>query len=104
MLVDLDRTRRRVEAMIAETIGVAERTAAYAEDGHASVTGWIKATCNTSSADTKAAVQCARLIHAIPEARDADTPAHSVSDNPVSWPGCSPIRAARTSSPTRHSC
>ena len=38
--------RRQVEAMKAETVGVAERTAAYAEDGHASISGWVKATCN----------------------------------------------------------
>ncbi len=38
-LVGLDRVRRRVEALIAEAVGVAERTVAYAEDGHASVTG-----------------------------------------------------------------
>ena len=41
VLVDLDGVRRRVEALIAEAVGVAERTAAYAEDGHASVTGWV---------------------------------------------------------------
>ena len=48
VLTDLDMVRRRVEAMIAETVGIADRTAAFAEDGHASVTGWVKATCNYS--------------------------------------------------------
>jgi hypothetical protein len=56
-LRDLDAVRRRVEAAIAETVGVAERSAAYAEDGHASVSGWVKATCNYSSGETKAVVQ-----------------------------------------------
>jgi hypothetical protein len=71
MLVELDVTRRRVEAMIAEIVGVAERTVAYAVDGHASVSGWVKATCNYSAGDTKAVVQTGRLLHAIAEARDA---------------------------------
>jgi hypothetical protein len=70
-LTDLDMVRRRVEVMIAETVGVAERTAAYAEDGHASVSGWVKATCNYSGAETKAVVQSARLLHAVGEARTA---------------------------------
>jgi Domain of unknown function (DUF222) len=71
VLTDLDMVRRRVEAMIAETVGVADRSAAYAEDGHASVTGWVKATCNYSSGETKAVVQTARLLHAVDEARSA---------------------------------
>ncbi len=70
-LAELDRARRRVEALIAEAVGIAERSAAYAEDGHASVTGWVKATCTFSGGETKALVQCARLLHAIPEARAA---------------------------------
>ncbi len=70
-LRELDGVRRRVEALIAEAVGAGERTVAYAEDGHASVTGWVRATCNTSTGDTKALVQCARLLHAVPEARTA---------------------------------
>ena len=53
-LIDLDTVRRRVEALIAETVGVAERTSAYAEDGHASVSGWVKATCNYSAGEAAA--------------------------------------------------
>lgn len=71
VLHDLEGARRRVEAMIAETVGVAERTVAYADDGHASVSGWTRATCNWSGGETKAIVQCARLLHAIPAARAA---------------------------------
>ena len=71
LLAETDGARRRLEAMIAEMVGVADRTAAYAEDGHASVSGWAKATCNWSSGETKAMVQTARLLHAIPEARSA---------------------------------
>ena len=71
VLLELDGVRRRVEALIAETVGVAERTVAYAEDGHASVTGWVRATCNLSAVDTKAIVQCSRLLHAVPEVRVA---------------------------------
>ena len=59
VLTDLDMVRRRVDAMIAETVGIAERSAAYAEDGHASVTGWVKAICNYSGGETKAVVQSA---------------------------------------------
>ncbi len=76
MLVECDVAKRRVEAMIAEIVGVAERTVAYADDGHASVSGWVKATCNYSAGETKAVVQSARLLHAVPEAREA---AHSAS-------------------------
>jgi Domain of unknown function (DUF222) len=71
VLVELDGVRRRVESLIAEVVGVADRSVAYAVDGHASVSGWVKATCNTSKAETKAMVQCARLLHNIPEARAA---------------------------------
>ena len=71
VLVELDGVRRRVDAVIAEAIGVAERTVAYAEDGHASVSGWARATCNWSKADATAMVQCSRLLHAIPEIRFA---------------------------------
>jgi Domain of unknown function (DUF222) len=70
-LAELDVVRRRVEALIAEAVGVADRNAAYAEDGHVSVTGWVRATCNTSKAETKSMVQGARLLHAVPEARAA---------------------------------
>ena len=70
-LVGLDRVRRRVEALIGEAVGVAERSVAYAEDGHASVTGFVKATCNTSGSETKAMVQCSRLLAASPEVRVA---------------------------------
>ncbi len=70
-LRELDVARRRIEALIAETAGVADRTVAYADDGHASVSGWLKATCNWSGGETKAVVQCARLMHAVPAARGA---------------------------------
>jgi Domain of unknown function (DUF222) len=70
-LVELDSVRRRVDAAIAEAVGVAERTVAYVEDGHASVSGWVKAACNYSSGEARAVVQTARLLHEIPEARQA---------------------------------
>lgn len=70
-LRDLDVARRQIEVMIAETVGFADRTVAYAEDGHASVTGWVKATCNWSGSETKAMVQCGRMLHALPAARTA---------------------------------
>ena len=79
VLRDLEGARRRVDAMIAETVGVAERMVAYAEDGHASVSGWARAACNWSAGETKAIVQCARLLHAIPIVRDA---AHAGSLGP----------------------
>ena len=71
VLAELDHGRRRLEALIAGTVSIAERTAAYGEDGHASVSGWVKATCNWSSGETRTMVQTARLLHAIPEARVA---------------------------------
>jgi len=37
MLRRLDRARRQLDTLIAETVGEAERSVAYAEDGHASV-------------------------------------------------------------------
>jgi PAS domain-containing protein len=71
VLAELDGGRRRLEALIAGTVSMAERTVAYAEDCHASVSGWAKATCNWSSGETKTIVQTGRLLHAIPEARAA---------------------------------
>jgi Domain of unknown function (DUF222) len=71
VLTNLDMVQRRVEAMIAETVGVAQRTVAYAEDGHASVSGWVKATCNYSTGETNAVLQSARLLHAVGEVRSA---------------------------------
>ena len=73
---ELDVARRRVDALIAETVGIAERSGAFGEDGHASVSGWVKAACNWSGGDTKAAVQSARVLHAVPATREA---AHSGS-------------------------
>ena len=75
-LRELDVARRRVDALIAETVGIAERSGAFGEDGHASVSGWVKAACNWSGGDTKAAVQSARVLHAVPATREA---AHSGS-------------------------
>jgi hypothetical protein len=71
MLVECDTIRRRVEAMLAEIVGLAERTVAYVDDGHASVSGWAKAACNWSTSETKTIMQTGRLFHAVPEARDA---------------------------------
>ena len=71
VLAQMDLARRRLEAAIAETVGIAERTVAYAEDGHASISGWAKATCNWSTGETKTIVQCSQLLHAIPEASAA---------------------------------
>lgn len=71
LLAETDGVRRRIEAIIAEMVGAGERSGAFVEDGHASVSGWAKATCNWSSGETKTMVQTARLLHAIPEARSA---------------------------------
>jgi Domain of unknown function (DUF222) len=70
-LAEFDRARRQLDALIAEAVGIADRTVAYAEDGHASISGWAKATCNWSSSETKTIVRTARLLHAIPEASAA---------------------------------
>ncbi len=67
----LDVARRQIEGLIAETVGVAERTVAYVADGHASVSGWVKATCNWSSGETRSMVQCARMLDAVPAVRVA---------------------------------
>ena len=71
VLHDVDSIQRRLEAIKAEIVGVAERTVAYADDGHASVTGWVKATCNYSPGEARAVIQTARLLHEVPEARVA---------------------------------
>lgn len=68
---NLDRARRQLDASIAETVGAAERTSAYVEDGHASVHGWVKAACNWSRGEARAITQTARLLHAVPEVRTA---------------------------------
>ena len=60
VLAALDGARRRLDAAIAETVGIAERTVAYAEDGHASISGWAKATCNWSSSGM--CYQASRLV------------------------------------------
>ena len=91
--------------MIAEMVGVAERTAAYAEDGHASVSGWAKATCNWSSGETRTMVQTARLLHAIPEAACCGAcRCARVSPRRICWPRCSPTRAAPNNSPPLPNC
>ena len=71
LLVECEAVRRRAGAMIAEIVGVAERTAAYVDDGHASVSGWAKAACHWSGGVTKTVVQTGRLLDAVPEARAA---------------------------------
>ncbi|HEY7625652.1 MAG TPA: DUF222 domain-containing protein, partial [Ilumatobacteraceae bacterium] len=71
VLRDLDVARRRVEGLIAETIGEAERSRAYREDGHRSVFAWVRATCNWSYGTAKTRVQTARLFDACQRVRAA---------------------------------
>ncbi len=67
----VDLVCRQAEAARAEIAGAVERSAAYAEDGHASIAGWLRATANHSNSEARTITQEARLLHQIPEARVA---------------------------------
>ena len=49
LLVEADGARRRLEAIIAEMVGVAERTARMSRMVMPRCRGWARATCNWSS-------------------------------------------------------
>ena len=66
----LERSRRRIEALIAAVIRRADESERYAEDGHRTVSGWAEATCNWS----------------LPEARDR-TPRGRSGAPPARRPG-----------------
>jgi hypothetical protein len=70
-LRQVDLVRRRAETLAAEIVGEAERSRAFREDGHRSVFGWARATCNWSHGTAKVAVQTARLLDACAQVRRA---------------------------------
>ncbi|HEY7626381.1 MAG TPA: DUF222 domain-containing protein [Ilumatobacteraceae bacterium] len=71
VLRDLDTARRQIEMLVAETVCVAETTGVYRDDGHKSVFAWVRAVCNWSIATSRAAVQTARIVHEVPQLREA---------------------------------
>ena len=66
LLTSLDHERRRVEARVAEVVAEADRRAAYAADGHASVTGWCRAGARWSTNEALVHLRLGRLMFASP--------------------------------------
>ena len=66
LLASLDHERRRVEARVAEVVAEADRRAAYAADGHASVTGWCRAGARWSTNEALVHLRLGRLMFASP--------------------------------------
>jgi hypothetical protein len=62
--------RRRLDAELAVTVAEIDRRGSYADDGHRSITAYLRATCNSSDADAK---KLTRLAHAttVPGLADA---------------------------------
>src|SRR5215216_4448030 len=65
-LVAIGLQRRALEADAAAVIAEAERREVYAEDGHVSVRGWVKATLRLSNAEVMHRVRTAKLVSALP--------------------------------------
>jgi len=61
---DLELQRRRLEAELAETIAVAESRQIHLVDGHRSMKGYLRATCNWSSGEVARLRSSARVIDA----------------------------------------
>jgi len=67
----LELLRRRVDAELAMTIAAAERRQVFLEDGHRSMKGYLRATCNWSSADIAARRRLATAVDHVPGLVDA---------------------------------
>ena len=62
----LELQRRRVEAELALTVAAAERRKVYLADGHRSMKGYLRATCNWSNADVAAHRRLASATDCVP--------------------------------------
>jgi hypothetical protein len=66
-LGEIERAIRALHAASVAVIAAADRRQAYAEDGHASVRGWVKASLRIANVDVTARVRTAKLITAFPQ-------------------------------------
>ena len=65
-LGEIERGIRALHAASAAVVAEADRRHAYAEDGHASVRGWVKATVRLSNTEVMHRVRTATLTSALP--------------------------------------
>lgn len=61
-LVDAERVRRQVEAVLVDVLDVADRERVWADDRHASVRQWALALTNTSNAEMRRRLQTMRAV------------------------------------------
>jgi hypothetical protein len=67
----LELLRRRVEAEMALTLATVEQRRLYLADGHRSMKGYLRATCNSSNPDVAAACRLAKAADGVPGLAEA---------------------------------
>lgn len=67
----LELLRRRVEAEMAMTVATVEQRRLYLAEGHRSMKGYLRATCNWSNPDVAAGCRLAKAADAVPGLGDA---------------------------------
>ena len=70
LLVDLDRLARTVESALIQVVARAENSQGFRDDGHSSLSGWIRSRVNWTTGDASARVRSARMMADIPDALD----------------------------------
>lgn len=66
-LVELESARRRLEATFVAVIDRADITKHYANDGHASARGWVRALTDSSPVETQRRLQSMRALRELPD-------------------------------------
>ena len=68
VLVELETTRRKLEAAYVAVLDRADASGRFRSDGHASVRGWTIALTNSSPVETRRRLQTVRALRDLPEA------------------------------------
>ena len=97
-LGDVERAMRKLEAVAVSIVAEADRREVFRDDGHVCVHGWVKASIRVADVAATHRVRTAKLARDLPLCGDSWRPDGWVSIRSVSWPGCTPTRAAATSS------
>src|SRR5262245_36898907 len=62
LATDLERQRRLIEARLAAVVNAVDRNEDYADDGHASMRGWLRAELNVADVDATGLLRTAALV------------------------------------------
>lgn len=102
---DSELTMREQEARHAALLAVADARQIYRADGHHSLKGYLRATCNHSIGEAVRRRKVAAVVEAVPEVGEALAAAGSASRRSSSSPGSRGTRGSgNTCRPLRRSC